>query len=154
MRRGIIPNWLSYSGVLLALIFSFFDPSRSLSITIIGFVVGFSPAFFLFLIGRLGGGDVKLLAMLGAAFGFPLIIDLLLWTCVFGFLVAFSVVLVRGRLKVLIMDIRETIIVSVLQRAGRTEVPVRGLSMPLAVAIFMSVCWIVFFPELATLARF
>lgn len=113
--------------------------------TALGFAIGFFIPFFLFCIGRLGGGDVKLFAVLGVALGYPLIIDLFLWTCVFGFLVAFIVVVFAGRLKELGMDVLETFLM-IFQRV-RPEAPVKGLSTPLAIAIFISVCWLVFFPE-------
>jgi len=154
VRKGIIPNWLSYSGLLAAVVLSFFESGRAVADTGLGFVIAFSLPFLLFLVGRLGGGDVKLLAALGAALGFPLAIDLLLWTCVFGFVVAFVVLVIAGRLKELVMDIVEMVLVTFLQRLGRTAVPVSGLSTPLAVSIFMSVCWLVFFPEYSRLTKF
>lgn len=151
VRQGIIPNWLSYFAVLAAVLLSFFESDRVITDTVFGFIVGFVLPFFLFLVGRLGGGDVKLLAALGAALGFPLAVDLLLWTCVFGFFVAFIVVVAAGRFKELAMDILVMILVTFQQRLGRTEVPVSDLSIPLGVAIFISVCWLVFFPNYARL---
>ena len=130
---------------------SLFEPSRTLFSTFAGLAIGFFLPFLLFLVGRLGGGDVKLLAALGAALGFPVVIDLLLWTCVFGFFVGLVLIVAMGRAKELLMDILEMILVTFQQRLGPTAVPVTGLSVPLAVAIFMSVCWLVFFPDYSRL---
>lgn len=151
VRKGIIPNWLTYSTLLVAVTLSLFDDGRQFTSTLIGFTISFFLPFFFFLIRRLGGGDVKLLAALGATLGFPIAIDLLLWTCIFGFLIALSMVIAAGRLKELAMDILEIILFTFQQKLGSTETPVSGLSTPLAVAIFMSVCWIIFFPDYARL---
>lgn len=151
VREGVIPNWLSYLGLFIAILFSILDLNRTFSITLIGFLIGFSIPFLLFLMGRLGGGDVKLLAALGAALGFPVIVDLLLWTCVFGFLVGIAIVVLAGKLKELVMDCLELVFVTFLTRSGRSSAPVKGLSLPLAVAIFMAVVWVVFFPEYSCL---
>lgn len=147
VRKGTIPNWLSYTSLTLAFLFTFLDGSRSFADTILGFLIGFVLPFVLFFIGRLGGGDVKILGALGATLGYPQAIDLLLWTCVFGFLVALVIVVAAGRLRELGMDILEMILVTFQQKLGLTAAPVRGLSTPLAVAMFISVCWLVFFPD-------
>ena len=151
VRKGIIPNWLNYLALLAAVALTFFDSSRSLLNTFLGFSIGFSIPFLLFLVGRLGGGDVKLLAALGAALGYPVAIDLLLWTCVFGFFVGLISIIAARRFKELSLDIIEILLVTFHQRLGSTAVPVRDMSTPLAVAIFISVCWLVFFPDYSRL---
>jgi len=152
VRKGIIPNWLTYSALAAAVVLSFLDSDRLFLSTIAGFLVAFLVPFLLFMFGRLGGGDVKLLAVLGAALGYPLAVDLLLWTCVFGFLVAFVTVLVTRRFKELCMDFLEIIMVAIPQKMiASTDTPVSGLSTPLAVAIFLSVCWLIFFPDYSQL---
>lgn len=146
-----MPNWLNYLSLPAVVLLTAFDPSRTFLNTLLGLLVGFSVPLLLFILGRLGGGDVKLLAVLGAAMGYPVAIDLLLWTCVFGVLVAFITVVVAGRLKEFLFDILEMILITFQQRMGRTAMPVSGLSTPLAVAIFISVCWLTFFPDFSRL---
>lgn len=70
LRTRRIPNWLTLSLILSGLIQSFttvhtVGPLGSL----LGLLTGFGLTFILFAIGAMGGGDVKLLAGLGAWLG-------------------------------------------------------------------------------------
>jgi prepilin peptidase CpaA len=70
LRTRRIPNWLTLSLVLSGLVQSFtavhtVGPLDSL----LGLLSGFGLTFILFAIGAMGGGDVKLLAGLGAWLG-------------------------------------------------------------------------------------
>lgn len=70
LRCRRIPNWLTFSLILIGLAQSFagahtVTPGQSF----LGFLTGFGLTFILFGIGALGGGDVKLLAGLGAWLG-------------------------------------------------------------------------------------
>jgi prepilin peptidase CpaA len=70
LRSRRIPNWLTFSLLLAGLAQSFawahtVTPGQSF----LGFLTGFGLTFVLFGIGALGGGDVKLLAGLGAWLG-------------------------------------------------------------------------------------
>lgn len=60
--------------------------------------VGFFLFFILFVFGWMGGGDVKLIAAIGALTGYPFIIDALFFGIIFGGVYAALVLLVRGGL--------------------------------------------------------
>jgi prepilin peptidase CpaA len=85
-----IYNWTTYPGIALALLVSHFEPGgigieESLKgFALCGAVMLVSFVFF----GGLGGGDVKLMAMLGAFLGVERGIEVLLWTFVLGGIVA------------------------------------------------------------------
>ena len=69
-RARRIPNWLTFTLVLSGIAQSFMpqalcSPTGSIS----GFVVGLALTFGLYVLGAVGGGDVKLLAGIGAWFG-------------------------------------------------------------------------------------
>src|SRR5688500_914602 len=70
VRTRKIPSWLTLSLILAGLLQSFL-PGAPISpgAAIAGFTVGFILPFALFAIGALGGGDVKLLAGIGACVG-------------------------------------------------------------------------------------
>lgn len=71
-RTGKIPNWLTASGLLAASALHAFTGTAGLLLALTGLVcAGFVPALLFFATaGRaLGGGDVKLFAVLGALLG-------------------------------------------------------------------------------------
>src|SRR4051812_43040520 len=70
IRTRRIPNTLTFAMALSGILQSFFAihtvaPTHSL----LGFLTGFGLSFMLFLLGAVGGGDVKLLAGVGAWLG-------------------------------------------------------------------------------------
>jgi prepilin peptidase CpaA len=68
------------TGVLLNLLFT---GSAGLKLSLIGMTIGFCILLLLFLAGGIGGGDIKLLAAIGAIKGYPFI----LWATFYGVLV-------------------------------------------------------------------
>ena len=85
LRSARIPNWLTYSGLLTALV---------LRIALLGWsgfksgIIGLLAAgvffFILFIIGAMGGGDVKLMASVGAWAGSSQILSVLLAAAMAG----------------------------------------------------------------------
>ena len=71
LRVRKIPNWLTFSVVISGILVSFLDGHGSVTpgSAALGLLVGFSLPFILFALGALGGGDVKLLAGIGAWLG-------------------------------------------------------------------------------------
>lgn len=63
-----------------------------------GFAVGFFPAFFLFALGGLGGGDVKLLAAVGAIAGAVPATETMILSFLFGGFFGLAKLAWRGRL--------------------------------------------------------
>jgi prepilin peptidase CpaA len=63
-----------------------------------GFAVGFFPAFLLFALGGMGGGDVKLLAAVGTAAGAIAATETLVLAFLFGGLFAIGKLVWHGRL--------------------------------------------------------
>ena len=62
-----IPNLLTYPSIVLGLVGAIFvSSSNGFGNHFLGLVVGFLPFFLLYLQGGLGGGDVKLMAAVGA----------------------------------------------------------------------------------------
>jgi len=101
--RQRIPNWLTYPGILAAFAVSAFEPGGiGLSESIVGFLGCGLVMLFCFVLFRLGGGDVKLLAMLGAFAGLAKGMEILLWTFVLGSIAALAMLIWRfGFLKLL-----------------------------------------------------
>ena len=76
LDTGLIPDVLSLSGIVLGFSFSFFTPRLSWLDSLLGILLG-GGIFYLIAVGYalirhtegLGGGDIKLLAMIGAFMG-------------------------------------------------------------------------------------
>ena len=75
-RTRRLPNWLTAPAVLLGLVFHTATGGLSgLGFSLAGLATGFGILFVLWLIGGSGGGDVKLIAAVGAWVGFtPILI--------------------------------------------------------------------------------
>ncbi|QQE12088.1 prepilin peptidase [Planctomycetota bacterium] len=69
VKRGIVPNRLTYSAIMIGLIFwcisGVMGAEIGLKASAIGFAAGLVPFVFLYALGGLGGGDVKLMAAVG-----------------------------------------------------------------------------------------
>ena len=96
-----IYNWTTYPGIVAALIANFFengwnDGYPGLEDSLKGFALcgGLMLVSFV-LFGGIGGGDVKLMAMLGAFLGFEKGLDAFLWTFVLGAAAAIVVLIWR-----------------------------------------------------------
>jgi len=96
-----IYNWTTYPGIIVALLVNFFEngwndgyPALDDSLKGLALCGGLMLMSFV-LFGGIGGGDVKLMAMLGAFLGFEKGLDALLWTFVLGAAAAIAVLIWR-----------------------------------------------------------
>lgn len=98
-RSHRIPNWLVLSGTLFGLIYNVvFPPFPNANILwpLEGLGLGFIVFLPLYLIGAMGAGDVKLVAMVGAIIGPVDMVWVLLYTMIVGGVLAILFVLARG----------------------------------------------------------
>ena len=99
LRTGLIPNWLTFPALVVApLLQGVFGGMRGLLGALLGIVVcGLVPLVF-HRLGAMGGGDVKLFAVLGALGGpsMGLEIELLALSCAFFW--GLAVLAFRGEL--------------------------------------------------------
>lgn len=84
-----IPNWLTYTGLVSALIFrSFLLGWAGMTSGFIGALAAGGVFYPFFLLGGMGGGDVKLVAAVGAWAGHPNILVILIAAAIAGGLIA------------------------------------------------------------------
>ncbi|MBI3860710.1 MAG: prepilin peptidase [Planctomycetia bacterium] len=88
-RKHKIYNWTTYPGILLAFVVHYVrngwnDEYPGLEDSLKGFAVCGGLMLVCFVFFGIGGGDVKLIAMMGAFLGLERGIEALLWTFVLG----------------------------------------------------------------------
>ena len=97
LARRQIANWIPLSA--LAAGFGWQIGQSGLSGLLyagIGTVAGFAVFLVFYLLGGMGGGDVKLMAGFGALLGFHRLLEAALWTAGVGGLIAIGVLSVRA----------------------------------------------------------
>jgi len=100
LQAARIPNTLTVtSGLAGLLAHSVLPGGAGWATSLGGMAAGLAVFFPFFALGGLGGGDVKLMAALGAWVGWPAVLSLALYTALAGGVVAFGVALARGYLR-------------------------------------------------------
>jgi prepilin peptidase CpaA len=117
VRERRIPNWLTLSLLLAGLAQSWtwahtVTPGQSF----LGFLAGFGLAFAMFGLGALGGGDVKLLAGIGAWLGPTGVLMVFAAEALIGLAYVLGHAAVQGRLAALCRN--STVIAVTLAHAG------------------------------------
>lgn len=84
-RNRTVPNWLTFSSILCGLVwYGATDGLRGAGFSLAVASVAFASLLLAFLVGGMGGGDVKLLAAFGALLGPVLTIQALIWIALLG----------------------------------------------------------------------
>jgi leader peptidase (prepilin peptidase)/N-methyltransferase len=100
----IIPDVISLPGILAGFIFSFFIPWLSWTDSLFGIVLGGGSLYLVAAIYKLltrvdgmGGGDIKLLAMIGGFLGWKAILPVIFISSMVGCLVGIPLMWLKGR---------------------------------------------------------
>jgi len=100
-RNRRIPNWLTLtiaaSGILNSFVRGEITPAESG----LGLLVGFAIPFVLFVLGALGGGDVKLLAGIGAWLGAVAAVKVFIVAAIVGLVIVLVQCTWQGKLRLL-----------------------------------------------------
>ncbi len=111
----------------------------------LGLLVGFFPLLLIFMAGGMGGGDVKLMAAIGAIMGFPFILAALLYSALTGGVIALVTVIWKKQWRTLGGDIGRAVVLIFRPSAGRDTEPEKNnrprLTIPFGFAIFLGSLW-------------
>jgi leader peptidase (prepilin peptidase)/N-methyltransferase len=104
LYHQIIPDVISLPGIVVGLLGSLVIPQITFWTSLIGMVVGGGSLFlvatgyqWLFKREGMGGGDVKLLAMIGAFLGWKAVILTILLSSFIGSIIGIAVMLIKGK---------------------------------------------------------
>ena len=99
MRYHRIPNYLTYTAMIAGLTLGLVSAGTyGFGVHLLGLLAGGLPLYLMFLGGSLGGGDVKLMAAVGAIIGFPAALNALIASILVGGLCAALILIWQGRL--------------------------------------------------------
>ena len=140
-RQRRVPNWITFSGVLIAVALNSILEDEGILMPLKGLGIALLIYFPLFAIRGMGAGDVKLMGAIGAAVGWKNWLAILVLTSIFGGIAAIIIVATRGRVRRTLQNIM-LIVLSLLHRQaqyeGNPELDVKskeGIRLPHAVAI-------------------
>ena len=88
LRNRTIPNAITYAGILIGLGLLIFTRQDQFLEYAMGLIVGFGLFYIMHLFGWVGGGDVKLMAMIGILMGWPFLAQALVYIALAGAAVA------------------------------------------------------------------
>jgi leader peptidase (prepilin peptidase)/N-methyltransferase len=104
LEHQIIPDEISLPGIVLGFIFSFFLPGHSWLNSLLGILLGGGSLLLVaygyqWLTGKegMGGGDIKLLAMMGAFLGWKSVLFIIFASSLVGSLVGITIMLVQKK---------------------------------------------------------
>lgn len=148
LRWGRIPNGLTAPFAVAGLLFHVFTggPSEGLVTSIAGLALGLLLPGVMFALGGMGGGDVKLLASIGAWAGPHRMLSILLYSALAGGVAGLLVTMGAGKLR----DVRRIgtdVMLLILSRA-RVEPARNAMTFPYSLPIALGVVLNVVFGEL------
>ena len=110
LRGGRIPNWLTYGGLLAALAVQFLLFGwPGVKGGLMGALAGGGIFYLLFLVGGLGGGDVKLMAAVGAWAGAAQTVVVLVAAAIAGGGLAVGYTIFHRRVRLILLNTGELI---------------------------------------------
>lgn len=133
-----VPNALTLPLLAAAPLLAAFDGVRAVAIVCAIMIVALVAGTIVHAAGILGGGDVKLLAGVGALAGYPACVEVALYAALCGGILALVVSAARGEIGAVLARVRVGVATSIGGRslaAGAAAIDARGPRIPYAVAI-------------------
>ena len=136
MRR--VPNALTLPVLAAAPVVAAFEGAHAAFVACAIVIVALFAGTLVHAAGILGGGDVKLLAGVGALAGYPACVEVALYSALCGGLLALAISAARGELAGVLSRVRFGVASSIAGRsltAAAATIDARGPRIPYAVAI-------------------
>lgn len=94
---GKIFNKITYPAIILGLLINLLLGKQAFQSSVIGMLVAFILFLIVFMIGGLGGGDVKLMTAIGAIKGYPFVMYAAFYSALVGGLMSIAIMIWKGR---------------------------------------------------------
>ena len=148
LRRGVVYNWLTYPAIVVGLALAavqgaaagdlggvFFD-------RVLGFGLGFGVLFAAYLMGGMGGGDVKLMAAVGAFLGLQDTLDAIMYSFLVAVVVGLVVMVWKGETRTVARRLLTAFKILPLPTARMSEaVPANTRLVPFGFAVCVGTLW-------------
>ncbi|MDR6539056.1 A24 family peptidase [Variovorax soli] len=111
-RTYRIPNWLTFGGAAFAVIYKTLvavSPGSACLAASGGLLLGFLIMLPPYVLGVMGAGDVKLMAMVGAFLGVDETLQAVLFTFIVGGIAAFGFALLRGKVRRMLRNTKDAV---------------------------------------------
>jgi prepilin peptidase CpaA len=135
VRTGKIYNAVTYPALALGLAYAISPRGAGLPVALAGLLAGGLPLYLFFAAGWMGGGDVKLMAAIGAIKGFPFIITAMFYSIFIAGVCAALLLIWRGQARATLGDVTA----AARRAVGAAAAPIepRGGSFPFGAAMAM-----------------
>src|SRR5262245_34127265 len=147
-----IPNWLTLPGTLAGLSLNWWVSGYDGLLTgFWGLTVGFFLLFFFYLLGGMGGGDVKLLALVGSFLGPRLAFYAFVWMALSGGVLAVGSLIYKRAFSVTARNLKSLFLGWILRTGEANPLHLQNptlIKLPYGVAIAMGTALAVYFQGL------
>ena len=144
IKERRIPNWLTLGGIVLGLGSAAIEGGvQGLSDSTLGLAIAGGLFLPFCLLGVVGGGDMKLMAAVGAITGWPMVLRVVTDTCIAGGLIAIAIMAWNGVLLTTLADVFRIMVGMPRRKRGLRNPPM----VPYALAITIGTLVAVFIQE-------
>ena len=150
LRRGTVYNGLTYPAILVGLVLGALEGAAAGSAKdeflnhVLGFGFGFGVLFIAYLMGGMGGGDVKLMAAVGAFLGWHdwATVHAMFYSFLVGAAVGLIVLVWKGQVRQSVRRLLRALRILPLPTATMNDaVPVSTLRVPFGFAVCVGTLW-------------
>ena len=150
LRRGKVFNWLTYPAIVVGLGIGAAEGAMAgdawgvLGERLLGFGFGFGVLFVAYLFGGMGGGDVKLMAAVGAVLGWPGVLHAVVYSFLVAAAIGLILMIARGRTGLVLRRLWLAVRILPLPGAKMDDaVPTDTFRVPFGLAACVGTLWFV-----------